>query len=141
MKNFIFLTLLLGLFSFTSCKDDDGPHSAYDYGVHIHSPNTDDKHVGDSLHIEIEFHEHDAGIVHHANVKLYNKATGNVIFSGPNPAHVHTEDTYTFKHSLILDAANQVEGHTDWILVGSVWGENDGESIQKDSIEFHLHPM
>ena len=140
MKNLFFFAFIVGLVAFASCKDDDAPTEAFDYGVHFHSPNSDDKHIGDSLHIEIEFHEHNGGIVHHANVRLYNKATGVEIINGPTPEHVHQEEMYTFEDDLVLDSIHQVEAQTDWILVGSAWGETDGESIVKDSIEFHVHP-
>lgn len=140
MKNIIFL---IALFSFaiavTSCKKDPEPID-YDYHAHIHSPNTDDKHVGDTIHIHVDFESHTGEEVHHVNVRIYNKADNTEVYNMPTSAHVHAEGSHEHHDDLVLSAANGIDSHTDWILEAKVWAEEDGEGEVVESIEFHVHP-
>ena len=143
-KLFIFTFILSGLY-FTACKDaplthmhgDDDP----EYHVHIMSPNTDDKHVGDTIHIHVNFDSHTMETVHHVKVRIYNKADMTEIYNMPSTAHVHeTDGEYEFHDDFILSDANGVNGHTDWILEAKVWGHMAGEHEVIETREFHVHP-
>jgi len=111
------------------------------YHAHIHSPNTDDKKVGDELSIDVEFESHSGETVHHVEVMIYDKDNpDNIIYKKPEEAHVHaTEAEYIYKDVIMLNGDNGVEGHTDWVLQARVWGPaGAGEVIE--SVEFHVHP-
>lgn len=142
MKNYIIFSFLFGLLAFSACKnDDEDPVVMPDYQITIVSPNTDAKHVGDNIHLHIEFTDKNEGTVHHINVRIYNKADNTkVLFDGPAEAHVHQDKSYTFESDVLLDPAI-VEGHTDWILEAKVWGHDEGIAVVTESIEFHVHPM
>ena len=143
---FLFLSLIATAVIFTSCsKDDDDDHhhggGDFNYHAHIHAPNTDDKHVGDTLMIDVTFEEHSGLTVHHVNIRVINKATGAEIYNAPAKGHVHEESgTYQYTDTFILSNANGVEGHTDWILEAKVWGDGEGVGEVQESVEFHVHP-
>lgn len=135
--------MVLGLFVFIACnKDDETPSNVPQYQISILSPNTDDKHQGDTLHIDVKFSEKNLMTVHHINVQMYNKnGINQVIFDQPAEAHIHeTSGQYDFKADYWLDPS-VVAGHSDWILRAKVWGHDDGVSEVADSIGFHVHPM
>lgn len=144
--NKILITVTVFLFvSLLSCsKDDDHSHGSsdnYDYHIHIHSPDTSDKHVGDSIHLHIDFESGTSETVHHVNIIIKNKADGTIIYNEPNEAHVHA---ITGKHEhhddFILSSTNQISGHTDWILEAKVWGHEANEGEVTETLEFHVHP-
>ncbi|MEZ4954585.1 MAG: hypothetical protein R2825_13535 [Saprospiraceae bacterium] len=139
MKKLFFLPIfVLVLFVFAACGDDDSTtDTTPEYHVHINSPNTDDKHVGDSIHIHVNFEDHNGGTVHHVNVRIYNKATGEEIYNMPTDAHVHAESGSYDHHD---DFQLNVTEHTDWVLIAKVWGHEDGVGEVSESIEFHVHP-
>jgi len=144
--NKLFFSALLS-FSFTfliiSCDNDEEPEMInFDYHAHINSPSTDDKHVGDSIHIHVDFESHTGETVHHINVKIYNKADNTqVIYNAPGDAHVHAEEgEYGYHADLGLTAEEGVAAHTDWILEAKVWGHEAGVAEVIESIEFHVHP-
>lgn len=135
--------LYLALLLFAGCKKEaDEPMTTdYQYHAHIMQPNTDDKHVDDTIHIHVEFESHSGETVHHVKVRIYNKSDNTEIYNKPADAHIHeTSGTYGFHDDFTLSEANGVTAHSDWILEASVWGhENrDGEMIEQ--IEFHVHP-
>ena len=148
MKKLIYPLILLCSFSFliTSCGDDGDDHETettdFDYHVHINSPSTDDKHVGDMIHLHVDFESHTGETVHHVNVKIYNKADSTqVIYDAPGNAHVHaTEGTFAWHDDFPLTAAEGVSAHSDWILEAKVWGHDAGKGEIVESIEFHVHP-
>lgn len=146
MKNLFFFFLAIGLFSFAACNDDDGDTTADpDYHIHFHTPAEDGTTTsmqGQTLIIEIEFEDHNAGPVHHVNVKVYKKDDATVVlYDGPSDAHVHeTSGKYTFTHDLLMDPAT-VGGHTDWIVEAKVWGHDAGVAEVTASAQFHVHPM
>lgn len=141
MKKLSLISLILALFVFIACNKDDDDTSAPEYHVHIHSPNSEAKHQGDTLHIHVVFSEHNMQTVHHVNVKIYNKNDVNqVIFDQPTEAHVHeTDGEYVFMADFVLDAAI-VPAHTDWVLEAKVWGHDEGVSETSEKVEFHVHP-
>ena len=142
---YFFLSVLaLGL-TFTSCNkdddDDDHGHSDFEYHAHINSPNSDNKHLGDTIDIQVNFEDHNGGTVHHINVRILNKDTEEVIYSKPDVAHVHDESgAYLFEDKFVLSMDNGVSAHTDWILEAKVWGHEAGEGEEISTIEFHVHP-
>ena len=145
MNKLFFSILLLFSFTFfiTSCDNEEVPSEIdFEYQAEIRSPSTDDKHVGDSIHIHVDFASLSSQTVHHINVKIYNKVDPTqVIYSEPGDAHVHAESgEYGYHHDFGLTAEEGVAAHTDWILEAKVWGHEAelGEVIE--SIEFHVHP-
>ena len=137
MKNLLFLTFIFGLFVFTACGDDDSAmDTTPDYHIHVNSPNTDDKHVGDEITVSIEFEDHNGGKVHHVNVRIFNKVTGEEILNEPTEAHVHADVMHEFTKIMNLN----VEAHTDWILEAKVWGHDAGLAEVTETVEFHVHP-
>lgn len=146
MKKFFYLFLLAGFVGFVACDKDDHEHDdemdTPEYHAHINSPNEDDKHVGDTIHIHVDFEEHDGMTVHHVNVKIYNEKDPTIIaFDGPTDAHVHEESgKYELHADLVLDGGANVMEHTDWILEAKVWGHEDGAAEVTEMIKFHVHP-
>ncbi len=143
MKKIIFFSLLSLSVLLVACNNDDeaAPMTTdFDYHAHIMSPNTDNKHVGDTIHIHVDFESHTGETVHHANVRIYNKADSTQIFSGPDDAHVHKTGEFSFHHNFVLSDSVGVKAHTDWILEAKVWGDGAGVGEVVESIEFHVHP-
>ena len=142
MKKFKFLILLFTISMFIACGDDDSQDIQFDYHVHIHAPNTDDKHVNDDMEIDIEFESHSGETVHHVKVIIYKKDDNtNIVYSGPSEAHVHEESgKYTFEDNLTLSEANGFSEHTDWVLEAKVWGHEAGVEEMVETVEFHVHP-
>ncbi len=140
MKNLIYCILLVGFVAtIAACNkdDDDHDHEEGDYHVHIMSPDTTAKHVGDTIHIHVEFEEHDGGTIDHVNVEIANKEDGSVIYSAPAAAHVHEESgKYEHHDDIILD----VDAHTNWIMTAKVWGHDDDTDQASSTVEFHVHP-
>ena len=130
MKKLWFLLFSLGMLVFVACEKDDDHHDGeeeFDYEAHIHSPDDSDKKVDDMIHLHVEFHEHDGGKVHHVKVKIYEKDNpDNVIYEAPSEAHVHVDGTFEHHADFMLNADNNVSGHTDWVIEAKVWGHEDG---------------
>ena len=145
MKNLIIPVLLLTttLFFVACDKDDDTTHMTdFDYHAHIHSPNADNKMVGDTIHIHVDFESLTGETVHHVNVRIYNADDDTEIYNEPATAHVHeTSGTYSWHDDFVLSEANGVEGHTNWVLEAKVWGHEAGEGEASETVEFHVHPM
>ena len=77
MKHIFYFLFATTVLTFIACKDDDPATSIYEYHAHIHSPDAADKHIGDTLAIEVEFESHTGEPVHHINVRIFNKATSH----------------------------------------------------------------
>ncbi len=147
MNKLLFSTLLLFSFTFffVSCDKDEEPEPdaiEFDYRAQVNSPSTADKHVGDSIHIHVDFESQTGETVHHVNVKIYNKADASqVIYDLPIDAHVHAEEgIYEYHDDFPLTAEKGVAAHSDWILEAKVWGHEAGKAEMIESIEFHVHP-
>ncbi|MFT7605262.1 MAG: hypothetical protein ACI8VT_002856 [Saprospiraceae bacterium] len=142
---FFFLAIVASVSFLSSCNhNDDGDHMDDDpqYSITINSPNTDDKQVNDDIHIHVVFESATSETVHHANVRIYNKADNAIeIYNGPAAEHVHeTSGKYELHADLALTEANDVMEDTDWILEAKVWGHEGGVGEVMESIEFHVHP-
>ena len=129
----------VGIFSACNTETDDTEIN-YDYHAHINSPSADDKHVGDSIMILVNFESHSGEIVHNINVRIYNKADGTEIYNKPADAQVNTSAEYDYSDVFVLTEDNGVAAHTDWIIEATVWGEEDGEETEMEIVEFHVHP-
>ncbi len=140
MKNLILLNCLMVLFLASACNkdDDDSNTNAIEYHIHIDDPNSDDKHVGDVLPINITFEEHDGNTVHHVKIRIYNADDNtNVVYNKPDDAHVHeTDGQFEYTDNFTLN----VDPHTDWVLEAKVWGHEDGVSEMVKTVPFHVHP-
>ena len=123
-------------------NDDDMHQDEFEYHAHIHSPSADTKHVGDTIHIEIEFESHTGMTVHHVQVRIYNKSDLTEVYRKPEDAHVHESDgEYTFTDDFVLSEANGVSAHTDWVFEARVWGHDVGVGEEVETVEFHVHPQ
>ncbi len=149
MNKFIFSALLLFSFAFiiTSCDKDEEPETIdYDYHAHVRSPNMEDKHVNDSIHIHVDFESHTGETVHHVNVKIYNKTDNTqVVYNEPGDAHVHAmEGSFGYHDDFPLTVDKGISAHSDWILEATVWGPVGEDGVRAgeviESIEFHVHP-
>lgn len=144
MKNILYTGFFFAsLLVIVSCgKEDDHNHDTteYEYHAHIHSPGTSSKEMGDTLPIEVEFERHAGEAVHHINVSIYRKGDNNKIYSKPTEAHIHhLQGVYTFEDELVLSDVNGFISGTDWILEAKVWGEEEGEGLEVETVEFHIH--
>ncbi len=133
MKKFLFLSLLVSIFAFNACKDDDSATKDPSYHIHIETPDSADKAIGEALQIKVNFEDQNGGIVHHVNVRIYNKDTNTEIYNKPTTAHVHSSKAYLFEDTLPL-----TEGGT-WVLEAMVWGEEDGTFEVMESVEFKVN--
>jgi len=149
MKNIFYLALLATVVMFSACnKDDDTGHNHsgdsdtdFEYHATIMSPSTDDKNVGDAIHIHVDFSSHASETIHHVNVRIYNKSTGLEIYNAPETAHIHeTSGEYGYHDDFVLSNENNVEAHSDWILEAKVWGHEAGVGEVIEMVEFHVHP-
>jgi len=109
MKNLFYLTLLLfaGVFITACDRDEDHDHSEeiseFDYRIEINSPSTDPKFVDDSIHLHIDFISDKNETIHHTNVKIFDKSTGEEIYNAPEEAHVHeTSGMYSWHDDFVL---------------------------------------
>jgi len=120
-----------------SCKDDVAPAPTYDYHAHIFSPLSTEKHLGDTLHMEIEFESHTGEIVHNINVRIFNATTQTVVYNLPTDPHTDAQGSYEYHDDLVLSAANGfAEG--DWVIQAKVWGETDGEQEEVSMVTSHI---
>jgi hypothetical protein len=142
IKVLLFSALALSLTIVSCDKNEDDVHvDVPSYNINIISPNTDDKHVGDTLEIEVEFSEIHDDVIHHINIEIKNRDSGTVIYSRPNVAHVHEESgLLVYTDSFVLSNANGVEAHSNWVLTATVWGHEEGIAEHSEEIEFHVHP-
>jgi len=139
MKNLLYLSLLFGLCFVVACSDDDDDDTHEEtttYSITIMSPDTAAKHVGDTVHLHVNFDEADGGTIHHVNVRIYERDSGEEIYTAPTEAHVHTDAHYEHHDDVVLD----VTGHSNWVLEAKVWGHEDGEHEVTMTREFHVHP-
>ncbi len=142
-KIFYFLAIVASVSFLTSCgDDDDAMETSPEYSITFNSPSTDDKNLNDDIHIHVDFISGTDQTVHHANVRIYNKADNSIeIFNGPSGAHVHEDSgKYELHADLALTAANGVAAHTDWIVEAKVWGHDEGVAEVIETMEFHVHP-
>ena len=137
MKVNFLLAIVCIITAFIACDNDD-PVS-YDYHAHIMQPSSADKHMGDILFIQVEFESHTGEAVEHANVRIYNKTTQTVIYSEPDDPHVGGGSDYEFHDQIELSAANGFSAG-DWVIEATVWGEDEGQDLVRETIEFTILP-
>ena len=139
MKNILFVILILAIAFFSAC--DKTPIIDYDYHAHILSPSQDNKTVGDTVHIVIDFESHTGETIHHIKVRLYDTEFGTEIFNYPSDPHVgETSGSYDLHEHVVLAESAGVTGHTNWVLEAKVWGENDGDGEVIETVQFHVMP-
>jgi hypothetical protein len=127
--------------SFFACKDDSPDEVNYDYHAHVHSPNTADKSIGDTLHIDIDFESHAGEPVHHIRVRILEENTTTVLYEKPDDPHVGASASeYTFEDEVVLSIANGFQGDKNYVLEATVWGEEDGDGEEQETVVFHVHP-
>ncbi len=144
MKRIIyFLPLIFCSIIFTSCNKDDETSQAidYEYHVHIHSPSNSVMHLSETMEIEIEFESHNGESVHHINVRIFDKTNNVEVYNKPQDAHVNEEKgVLEFKDEFVLSEANNVFANTVLLLEAKVWGAQDGEGEELESLEFEVLP-
>lgn len=145
MKNIFLVTLVATIAFLTACNDDDTTPVEepidFEYHAHIMSPSSAIQHVGDSIHLHVEFESHSGETVHHVQVSIFNKADSTVIYTGLADAHVHAMNgSYAHHDDFVLSEANGVTGHTDWIVEAKVWAMEAGVGEVVETFEFHVHP-
>lgn len=147
MKNIFFLSMLLVACTFiTSCdREEDHEHnnetSEFDYRISINSPSTEEKNLGDTIHLHVDFISDKNATVHHANVRIFSKSSGVEVYNAPGEAHVHEQSgVFSWHDDFELTEANGILEHSDWILEAKVWGHSSGMEEVVESIEFHVHP-
>jgi hypothetical protein len=139
MNKFFLMLAMVAITFWIACKDEDDPVDIYEYHAHIHSPGTDDKHLGDTLRIDVEFESHTGEPVHHINVRIVNLSTQAEVYNQPAEAHVHaTSGVYVFEDEVVLSVANGF-GEGDWVLEATVWGHEEGIEEVSESVQFHVH--
>lgn len=123
-----------------ACKDEGpAPTSIYEYHAQIHQPSAADKHIGDTLQIEVDFESHTGEPVHHINVRIFNKSTNVEVYNKPDEPHVHdVSGMHAFEDQFILSAANGLSDG-DWVLEAKVWGHEDGLEETTERVEFLVH--
>jgi len=147
---YLFYLLLFSTFLIACDNDDDDSDNKsttpmhtdnFDYHVHVHSPDNSDKHMNDTMHVHIEFEEHDGKTIHNIKVRIYNQDDTNlVIYSEPTDGHIHADGATEHHANIVLDTNNGFFPHSDWTLEAKAWGHDDGEAEKSVTVDFHVHP-
>ncbi len=138
MKNLIGLFFILVLCSISACNDDDeSSEQGVVYTIDIKSPSEQAKHVGDTIHLHVNFDEINADVIHHVNISIKSSDGNSVLYNLPSDAHVHVSGGHHEHHDNVVLAVNE---HTDWIMEAKVWGHEAGLGEVTKSIMFHVHP-
>ncbi len=136
MKHSLILIFSAGLLAWGSCKNDvAGP--VYQYEIFIQSPDGSDRHLGDTLALDIGFASQTGETVHHIKVSLFQVGSQAEVYVKPDEPHVHTQGTYTFRDKVILTPDHGF-APGEWLLKAKVWGELDGEEESVDSVHFQI---
>jgi len=135
---FLILMCSFSVCLLNSCKET--PSEKYDYHIHIHKPDAEDKKMGDSMHIHVDFESKTEETVHNVNVRIYDKETNEEVYNAPTDSHVHGESKHEHHADFELNAANKIAGHSNYILEAKVWAHDAGEAEVVKKVEFHVHP-
>ncbi|MGB1204143.1 MAG: hypothetical protein ACPG5B_00785 [Chitinophagales bacterium] len=146
MKKLFFLLSIVSFSFFVACDKDDDDHdhdntTEFAYHAHIMSPDSTDKHLNDTIHLHINFEDHDGNTLHNVNVRIFNQADNTEVYNAPADSHIHEmSGSYEWHDDVILSEANGFSAHSDWTLEAKVWGMEDGASEVIESVDFHVHP-
>ena len=146
VKSKMMITLILAFTIITwSCSTDedpiDGAVTDYQYHAHIYKPLPNNKQMGDTIFLDVEFESHAGAPVHHVKISMYEVGeTRNVYQMPENPLVYNNKPNYAFQDWLVLNESNGIFPNKDWVIEARVWGadENEGEEIQK--LQFHVLP-
>jgi len=130
---FLILMCCFSVCLLNSCKET--PAEKYDYHVHIHKPDAEDKKMGDSMHIHVDFESETEETVHNVNVRIYDKETNEEVYNAPADSHVHGESKHEHHADFELNAANKIAGHSNYILEAKVWAHDAGEAEVVQKVE------
>ena len=140
--NILFFALFSGIVLFSACtqKEED---MVFMYHATIMAPDSEPKIFGDTMHVHINFDEHDGQTIHHISVRIYNESTkdavATTVLSG-DEMHIHeTSGAYAFHADIPLNADNGFAPHNDYVLEAKIWGEEDGQSEVTETVQFHVH--
>lgn len=139
------MLLSTGVFITACDRDEDHDHNneltEFDYRISINSPSTEDKYFEDSIHLHIDFISDKGATVHHVNVKIYDKLSGDEVYNAPEEAHVHEQNgIYSWHDDFELTQANGIKEGGDYIIDAKVWGHTAELEEVVASIEFHVQP-
>lgn len=141
-KNILLFTI--AIISIISCEkhNHDNEEEGFEYHAHINAPDSETKHIGQELPINITFESHSGKTIHHINVSIYEKNNeSNILYNKPDEAHIHEEDgNYEYSDNLILSEDNGFEGHTDYVIKAKVWAHEAGLDEAEETVSFHVHP-
>ena len=145
MKNlfFLFLVAVTPLF-FVACDDEDDDVDGHEhmdvdpqYQAQILQPNSDMKAVGETVHIHAEFESLAGEIIHHINVRIYEKGNeSNEMYNAPDVKHVMS--TEKVEHHADFELTEDML-HKDLILEAKVWGHEADTHEVIETVEFHVH--
>lgn len=121
-----------------SCKEDAS--EKFDYHIHVHKPDAEDKKMGESMHIHVDFESKTEETVHNVNVRIFDKETNEEVYNAPSDSHVHGESKHEHHDDFELSATNKIAGHSNYILEAKVWAHDAGEAEVIKTVEFHVHP-
>ena len=125
------LLLIVSLISSHCAKDQDPlgeEKTDYQYHAHIYKPLPNNKHMGDTIFLDVEFESH-AGIpVHHVKVSMYEVGENKDVYQMPvDPLVYNNKPNYTFKDWLVLTESNGILPNKDWVIEARVWGPDEME--------------
>ncbi len=121
--------------------DQNDPVDMFEYHAHIMSPDDSDKHLGDTLNIEVHFESHTGEPIHNINVEIMKDSDSSIVYSKPHHSHIHEEDgVYHYTDQIVLNDSNGFTGHSNWTLTAKVWGMAEGEGEASETLNFHVHP-
>jgi hypothetical protein len=137
MKFPLLVFLLTAGMIFPGCEYDTAPSNAFEYHAHIHAPDVTTKHLGDTLHIEIEFESHTGMNVDLINVRIYDAASGAEVYSKPENALLQGVGAiYVFDDELVLSTSNGFMDQTNYILAARVWTHANGLEEETEEVGF-----
>ena len=146
MKNTFYFTLILliGIFISACDLDEDHDHNGsetteFNYRISINSPSVETKNLMDTIHLHVDFISDLSAPVHHVNIRIYSKSTGDEVYNAPGEAHVHEQSgTYSWHDDFGLTQENGIMQNTDYVLEAKVWGHTEGLEEVTESIEFNV---
>lgn len=137
MKFPLLVFLLTTGLTFLGCEYDTAPPNTFEYHAHIHAPDASTKHLGDSMHIEIEFESHTGMNVDLINVRIYDAASGTEVYSMPENALLHGVGAfYVFEDQLVLSTSNGFMDQTNYVLAARVWTHTNGLEEEIEEVGF-----